>query len=329
MERRSLGLFGPRIAAVGLGCMSIGGTYGATTESDVARLFDTALDLGVDHFDTADIYGMGESEELIGRLMRERRPRLSIATKAGIRFARTTGERYIDNSPTYLRQALEKSLTRLGRDHVDLFYVHRREAGRPVGEVVEALADLKREGKVRAIGLSEVSAETLVAAHAVHRIDAVQNEYSLWTRVPEKGVLAAARQRGIAFVAFSPLGRGMLSGAPPVPSEFTHRDFRRANPRFSGEAYARNAEVAARLASLARDLGRTPAGLALAWVLSRDPSIVAIPGTRSAEHLAENVHGVERPLSESEVLAVAAILPPEFPWGARYAPSQSLGVEDV
>jgi aryl-alcohol dehydrogenase-like predicted oxidoreductase len=327
MDMRRLGTFGPLVSSIGLGAMSISGMYGATTEAETMRLLARAVDLGVNHIDTADIYGMGHSEDLIGRFLRETRARVVVATKASIRFVQATGERRVDNSPAHLRSALDKSLKRLGRDHVELFYVHRREADRPIEEVIEALAKLKREGKIGGIGLSEVSPETLRRANAVHRIAAVQSEFSLWSRDVEQRMLATCRELGVAFVAFSPLARGMLTGSAIDPASFARGDFRRINPRFQEPAFSRNREAIAAFDALARNMGRTPSQLALAWVLSADRNIIAIPGTRTAEHLADDAGAARVILSRSEREQIAAVFPDGFPWGQRYGESQWLGVE--
>ena len=240
MEMRRLGMFGPLVSRVSLGAMGISGTYGPSSEAETMRLFSRAIELGVNHFDTSDIYGMGLSEELIGRFLRQTRACVVVATKAGVRYISATGERRVDNSPAYLRSALEKSLKRLGRDHVELFYIQRRDPERPIEEIIDALVDLKREGKIGAIGLSEVSPETLRRADRIHRIAAVQSEYSLWTRDVERELLHTCAALRTAFVAFSPLGRGMLTGVAPEASNFSNGDFRRKNPRFQEPAYSRN-----------------------------------------------------------------------------------------
>lgn len=327
MELRRLGTLGPLVSSVGLGGMNIGGTYGPSTEAETMRLLARAVDLGVNHIDTSDIYGMGTSEELIGRFLRESRARIVLATKAAIRYVPATGERRIDNSAGHLRSALEKSLRRLGRDHVELFYLQRREIGRPIEEVVETLGNFKREGKIGAIGLSEVTPTTLRRANRVQRIAAVQSEYSLWTRGVEQEMLATCRELGVTFVAFSPLGRGMLSGSPPDPQDFGKNDFRRSNPRFQEPAFSRNRAAIGLFEDLARSLGRTPAELAIGWVLSADRHVIAIPGTRSAEHMEENARGAALRLSETDRARVAAVFPEGFPWGDRYAEAQWLGVE--
>lgn len=327
MELRRLGAFGPLVSSVGLGAMSLSGMYGPTTEAENMRLLARAVELGVTHFDTADIYGMGLSEETIGRFLKETRSRVSIASKAGIRFVPATGERRIDNSPAYLRSALDKSLKRLGRDHIELFYVHRREPGRPIEDVVGALADLRREGKIGAIGLSEVSPSTLRRADRVSRIAAVQSEYSLWTRGVEDEMLGTCRDLGVAFVAFSPLGRGILTGTPLDPETLGRGDFRRMNPRFQEPCYAQNRAALAGFLELAAKRGVAPATLALAWVLAAGRHVLVIPGTRSAEHLEQDVAAARLRLSEQERDAVAAAFPAGFPWGARYSEAQMLGVE--
>lgn len=327
MEMRRLGSLGPLVSSVGLGGMSLGGTYGPTNEDATMRLLSRAVELGVNHFDTADVYGMGQSEDLIGRFLRETRVRVVVATKASIRYVPATGERRIDNSPAHLKASLERSLKRLGRDHIEIFYLNRREAERPIEDTMEVLAQFKREGKIGAIGLSEVSPETLRRANKVHRIAAVQSEYSLWTRGVEQEMLATCKELGVTFVAFSPLGRGMLSGGAVDPASFGKNDFRRANPRFQEPDFSRNRAAVAAFVALASRLGRSPAELAIAWVLAADRHIVTIPGTRSVEHLEQNVKGGELRLTASERDAVTAVFPPGFPWGERYGSTQWLGVE--
>lgn len=327
MERRRLGRTGPHVSALGLGCMSISGSYGAADEAETMRLFSRAIELGVDHFDTADIYGMGGSEELIGRFLKRERPKIALASKGGIRYVRATGERWIDNSPAYLRQALENTLLRLGRDQIELYYVHRRDGEQPIEETIESLAELKREGKIGGIGLSEVSPETLRRAHRVHPISAVQSEYSLWTRVPELGMLQACEELGVAFVAFSPLARGMLTGVLSDPSSFSPRDFRRKNPRFAPGNFEKNRAAINKFEAAARAMHRSPAELAIAWVLAQSDNIITIPGTRFPAHLDALAAGAQLKLSRAQLDDIESAFPKDFPWGNRYAPSQALGVE--
>jgi aryl-alcohol dehydrogenase-like predicted oxidoreductase len=328
MEERWLGTLGPRVSCVSLGCLNLTGAYGPTSEDEALRLLDKAVDLGVTHLDTADIYGMGISEEIIGKFLRTRRPRVTVASKGGIRFMRATGQRYIDNSPTYLTQAIDNSLRRLSVERIDVFYVHRREAGRPIEEIVGALADLKRAGKIGAIGLSEVSPETLRRAHMVDRIAAVESEYSLWTRIPERKMLKTTAELSVSFVAFSPLARGMLTSSPPNPELFGNRDFRKKNPRFSPENYPKNLAAIGHFHQLAGEMGYDPAALAIAWVLAQGRNVVAIPGTRLAEHLEVCVEGASLRLSSDDLEKISAVFPDEFPWGERYAETQRLGIEE-
>ncbi|MCB1514852.1 MAG: aldo/keto reductase [Hyphomicrobiaceae bacterium] len=327
MEMRRLGLTGPLVSSVSLGAMGISGTYGPSTEAETMRLFARAVELGVNHFDTGDIYGMGLSEELIGRFLKQSRARVIVATKAGIRFIPGTGERRVDNSPAYLRSALEKSLMRLGRDHVELFYLGRRDPDRPIEEIITTLADLKREGKIGAIGLSEVSPETLMSANRVHRIAAVQSEYSLWTRDVERRLLSTCAELHTAFVAFSPLGRGILTCTSPDPATFTNSDFRRSMPRFQEPAYSQNRAALAAYSALCERFGRSPTEVAIAWVLSAGRHVIAIPGTRTAEHLERNVAAARIALTEAERREITAIFPEGFPWGERFNSGQAVGVE--
>lgn len=329
MEERWLGTLGPRVSCVSLGCMNLAGAYGPISEDEALRLLDKAVDLGVTHFDTADIYGMGISEEILGRFLRSRHPRVTVASKAGVRFMRATGQRYIDNSPAYLKQAVDNSLGRLGVDRIDVYYVHRREVRRPIEESIGALADLKRSGKIGAIGLCEVSVETLRRAHKVDRVAAVQCEYSLWSRLPERELLKTTAELGVAFVAFSPLARGMLTKSPPDPRRFGPRDIRKSNPRFSEENFPRNLEAVSNFARFASDRGHDPASLAIAWVLAQGRNVVAIPGTRFGEHLEVAVKGASIDLDTEMLKAIEAIFPEGFPWGARYGERQRLGIEVV
>ncbi|MGD9783059.1 MAG: aldo/keto reductase [Hyphomicrobiaceae bacterium] len=327
MQMRRLGTLGPLVSSIGLGTRSIANLHGSSGCDDAMRLLSRAIDLGINHFDTADIYGMGMSEELIGRFLPSQRHRIVISTKAGIRFVPATGERRIDNSPAYLRSALEKSLKRLGRDHVDILYVHRREADRPIEEVIQAMAQLKREGKIGAIGLSEVSPATLRRANREYRIAAVQSEYSLWSREVEREMLATCRELGVTFVASSPLARGMLTGAHIDPVAFAKGDFRRVNPRFQEPAFSKNRSAIARYIDHANACHASPGPLALAWVLAADTHVIAIPGTCSPDHLADNASAARIYLTAAQRRDVEASLPPDFPYGDRHSDAQRVGVE--
>lgn len=324
MQRRRLGKNGPEVGAVGLGCMSFGGIYGATDMAESHRTLARALDLGVDHLDTADIYGEGVAEEVIGAFVKDHPNRFTIATKAGIKNRPVRG---FDNSPEHLRASLEASLKRLGVDHVTLFYVHRREQSRPIEDVMETLVRLKEEGKIGAIGLSEISPSTLERASAVHHVAAVQNEYSLWTRIPELGLLQATKRLGTALVAFSPVGRGIFSSTPVDPKRFGEGDFRRNNPRFIEPNFSFNSAYVAKFAEFARQCGSSPATLAIAWLLARGDHVIPIPGTRSAAHLEEDAAAMDVVLSPTELDAIEAILSVGFAHGDRYSEAQSIGPE--
>lgn len=324
MESRRLGADGPRVAAIGLGCMSFGGFYGRTDEAESHRTLAKAVELGVDHLDTAYIYGGGISEEVIGRFLKSSGRSFTIATKGGIRTQPTRG---FDNSPEYLRECLETSLRRLGVDHVDLFYVHRRDQTRPIEDVVETLVRFKDEGKISHIGFSEISPASLDRAAAVHPVAAVQSEYSLWTRLPELGLIKACARLGAGFVAFSPVGRGIFSRVPLDNAGFEDSDFRKHNPRFTEPNFGFNSRRVAALRSYAEDRGWSLASLAVAWVLAQGEHIIPIPGTRSPEHLEELVQAGRIALSRKELEEIEEILPVGFAHGDRYSDTQSAGPE--
>lgn len=315
LRRRHIGPF--TVTAVGLGCMSLNHAYGIPpAPRDAERLLLGALDLGVNYFDTAALYGFGANEKLIGRVLSPHRSRLVLATKGGM--AGVLGKRVIDGRPEAIRGNCEDSLKRLRTETIDLYYLHRWDRRVPIEESIGALADLTRQGKVRAIGLSEVSAATLLRAHAVHPIAAVQSEYSLWTRNPEIASLEACRRIGASLVAFSPLARGFLTGTLRDVSALPPQDLRRAMPRFSPENYPRNLALLEEYAALAREAGCTPAQLALAWLLSRAQHIVPIPGTTRIEHLRENMGALSvRPAAD--VLArLDGLINQRTVSGARY-----------
>lgn len=328
MLKRRLGANGPLVSAIGLGCWSFAGSYGPTTEAESHATLARALDLGMDFLDTADVYGHGVSEEVIGSFLRQHKSaKLVIATKGGIKRKPGSSERTFDNSPAYLKSALEASLRRLGRDHVDLYYVHRREQSRPVEEVAETLAGFVKEGKIRAFGFSEISPATLRCAHAVHPVAAVQSEYSLWSRLPDLGMLETCRELGVAFVPFSPLGRGFLTGTVSRHDVFEPTDFRKPNPRFLEPNFSRNCKALESFVALANRYDVSPGQLALAWVLAQGDHLIPIPGTRSAKHLEENAASAAIELSPDQLAAIERALPRGFAHGDRYSEQQWIGAE--
>jgi aryl-alcohol dehydrogenase-like predicted oxidoreductase len=324
MQQRKLGADGPLVGAIALGCMSFGGSYGETDEAESHRTLARALELGVTHLDTSNIYGNGRAEEVIGSFLKGKKGNFRIATKAGIKVGPPRG---FDNSPQYLRECLEGSLRRLGLDHVDLFYIHRRDQSIPIEDVVGTLVRFKEEGKIGGIGFSEISPASLERATAVHPVMAVQNEYALWTRLPELGLVQACARHGTALVAFSPLGRGMLADVLPDPARFHEKDFRRRNPRFNEPNFGCNREKVARFSTYAQGRGHSPSSLALAWVLARAPHIIPIPGTRSPKHLEQDAAGADIVLTQKDIEDIEAILPVGFAHGARYSDQQNIGPE--
>jgi aryl-alcohol dehydrogenase-like predicted oxidoreductase len=318
MHTRTLGPNGPEVSAIGLGCMGMSAFYGAADESEARATIARALDLGCNFLDTSDMYGPHTNERLVGSAIAARREEVFLATKFGIKLVREDDllNRVVDGSPDYVRTACDDSLRRLGVEHIDLYYQHRVDPNTPIEETVGAMAELVRAGKVRHIGLSEASAATIRRAHAVHPIAAVQTEYSLWTRDVEAEILPTLEELGIALVAYSPLGRGFLSGRFTSPEELEEGDFRRHGPRFTGENLEHNLGLAARVRELARERGITPGQLALAWVLHRGEHIVPIPGTKRVSYLEENVAADDVQLSEADVRAIADAIPAAA--GTRY-----------
>lgn len=317
------------VSAVGFGCMSFGGFYGPTSESETMRALARALEIGADFWDTANVYGEGVSETMIGKLLaedRSRRSRITLATKFGIRRD-PDGRRVFDNSPEHIRESLEGSLRRLGVESVDLYYVHRVDRRIPIEDTVGELARCVKAGTIRAIGLSEVAPDTLRRASAVHPIAAVQSEYSLWTRSPELGLVQACAEVGAILVAFSPVGRGYFSGLLQEVEAFDERDFRHANPRFQGINWRRNRDRLTPYLELARSWGVKPATLAVAWTLAKAQHVVPIPGTRSAEHLEECVAAADFALDAARLAELERVLPIGFAAGERYSDQQWVGIQ--
>jgi aryl-alcohol dehydrogenase-like predicted oxidoreductase len=322
MQTRTLGRNGPSVSALGLGCMGMSEFYGARSDSESLATLAYALDRGLTFLDTADVYGPYTNEELVGRAVQGRRAQAFIATKFGfVRDPADAAARVVDGRPARVREACEASLKRLKVEYVDLYYLHRVDPKVPIEDTVGAMAELVQAGKVRYLGLSEVSPQTLERAQRVHRITALQSEYSLWTRDPEDGVLEACRRLDIGFVAYSPLGRGFLTGAIRSPDDFAADDYRRTNPRFQGENFARNLALVDKVRELAAQKSCTAAQLALAWVLSQWQHIVPIPGTRRKANLDENLGALPVTLSAAELSAIDAVFPLGAVAGARYPES--------
>jgi aryl-alcohol dehydrogenase-like predicted oxidoreductase len=298
--------------------------YGPTDEQESIATIHRALELGIDFLDTADVYGQGANEQLVGKAIAGRRDDYVIATKFGNRWF-DDGRRTIDGSPAYVREAIDASLQRLGVDYVDLYYQHRVDADTPIEETVGAMAELVEAGKVKHLGLSEAGAQTIRRAHAVHPITALQSEWSLWTRDPEGEVLDTVRELGIGFVAYSPLGRGFLAGRFSSAEELAEDDFRRRHPRMSGENGERNRALADKVRELAERKGCTPAQLALAWVLARGDDVVPIPGTKRREYLEQNAAATQVELGADELRELDDAFPPGVAAGQRYADMSSVG----
>jgi aryl-alcohol dehydrogenase-like predicted oxidoreductase len=318
MEHRTLGN-SLTVSALGLGCMGMSEFYGATDEQESIATIHRALDLGVTMLDTADVYGPHTNEVLVGRALEVRREGVIVATKFGIVRAADPAYRGVSGRPEYVRASCEASLQRLGMDVIDLYYQHRVDPDTAIEETVGAMADLVREGKVRFLGLSEAGPDTLRRAARVHPITALQSEYSLWTRDPEGGVLATCRDLGIGLVAYSPLGRGFLTGRIRTEDDLEPGDFRRNTPRFQGEHLQKNLALAEGVASMARDKGCTPAQLALAWVLAQGPDVVPIVGTKRRTYLEENLGALDVHLERSDLARLDEIAPRGAGSGDRYS----------
>lgn len=318
MERRTLGSQGLSVSAIGLGCMGMSEFYGRAEEQESAATIRHAIELGISFIDTADMYGPYKNEELVGKAIRGKRHNLTIATKFGIVRSNDPSYRGVNGRPEYVKSSCDGSLRRLGVDHIDLYYQHRVDGDVPIEETVGAMADLIKAGKVRFLGLSEASAETIRRAHRIHPITAVQSEYSLWTRDVEAEILPTLRELGIGLVPYSPLGRGFLTARFKVPDDLAPDDYRRNTPRFQGDNFKRNVELVGSVERLARAKGATAAQIALAWVLSRGDGIVPIPGTTRRNHLRENIDALKITLADHDLAELDSRFPQGAASGSRY-----------
>ncbi len=325
MKYRTLGTSDLEVSAIGLGCMGMSEFYGAAEDDRSIAVLHHAIDRGVTFWDTADMYGSGHNERLIGRALRDRRDDVVLATKFAIIRGADGSFEGLSGRPEYVKRACDASLQRLGVDHIDLYYQHRVDPQVPIEDTVGAMSELVEAGKVRHLGLSEAAAGTLHRASAVHPIAALQSEYSLWSRDLEDSILPACRELGIGLVAYSPLGRGFLSGAIRSPDDLAEDDWRRMNPRFQGEAFDKNLELVRRIEERAAEKGCTAAQLALAWVLARGDDVVAIPGTRNPDRVDENAAAVDITISDDELAEIDAAIPRDLVTGSRY-PEEAMGL---
>ncbi|HSU85085.1 MAG TPA: aldo/keto reductase [Thermoanaerobaculia bacterium] len=319
MRQRRLGMMGPAVSAMGLGCMGMSDFYAGRDDQESLATLERAFALGITFYDTADMYGPFTNEELVGRFLKGKRDFVVLATKFGIvRDPNNPTGRGINGQPDYVRKACEGSLRRLGVEAIDLYYLHRVDPATPIEETVGAMAGLVKEGKVRWLGLSEVSPETLRRAHGVHPITAVQSEYSLWSRDPEDGILDACRKLGVGFVPYSPLGRGFLTGQIKRFEDLAPDDYRRSSPRFQGENFQKNLDLVKRIEEIAKSKGCTPAQLALAWVLAQGDDLIPIPGTKRRKYLEENVGALDVTLTGEDLQRIDEVAPKDVAAGTRY-----------
>lgn len=323
MKTRKLGNQGLEVSELGLGCMGMSEFYGSGDEQEAIATIHHALDLGVNFLDTADMYGPFTNEKLVGRAIKDRRDRVIIATKFGNVRSAEGGWLGINGKPEYVRQSCDESLQRLGVDVIDLYYQHRVDVTVPIEETVGAMAELVQQGKVRYLGLSEAAPATIRRAQAIHPISALQTEYSLWSRDPEDEILPTLRELGIGFVPYSPLGRGVLTGAIASPDDFAPDDFRRRSPRFQGENFAKNLELVEQVKAIATEKGITAGQLALAWLLAQGDDIVPIPGTKRRKYLEENIGAVTVTLTAEDIHRINAVAPQGIAAGERY-PAQNM-----
>jgi len=329
MKKRKLGTQGLEVSALGLGCMGMSEFYGQRDDAESVATIHRALELGVTFLDTADMYGPYINEELVGKAIQNKRQQVIIATKFGIVRTGDPTARSINGRPEYVKSSCEGSLKRLGIDTIDLYYQHRVDPKVPIEETVGAMAQLVKEGKVRYLGLSEASSETIQKAHAVHPITALQTEYSLWSRDPEDDVLETCRNLGIGFVAYSPLGRGFLTGQFKKFEDIPEGDYRRNSPRFQGDNFQKNIDLVKQMESMAQEKNCSPAQLALAWVLAQGEDIVPIPGTKRRKYLEENVAALQVTLTSAELEKINSIAPKGIAAGARYPENMSRLVEQA
>jgi aryl-alcohol dehydrogenase-like predicted oxidoreductase len=318
MGQRQLGKEGLTVSALGLGCMGMSEFYGTADDKESAAVIHRALDLGINFIDTADMYGPFKNEELVGKAIRGRRAEVILATKFGIVRTADPAQRGVNGRPEYVKKSCDGSLQRLGVDHIDLYYQHRVDPKVPVEDTIGAMADLVKAGKVRYLGMSEAGPQTIRRAHRVHPLSALQSEYSLWTLDPEDEVLPAVRELGIGFVAYSPLGRGFLTGRFRHPEDLAENDFRRHSPRFQGENFMKNLDLVDQVDRIAKEKGISSGQLALAWVLAQGQDIVPIPGTTRRRHLEENAAALGIKLSGEDLKAIREAMPKGAVSGSRY-----------